>query len=202
MKKQSIKELAGDIVAKVIERWKEAAKAADPNHQFDVVYFKLKLTPWIDAISNISDEVIQSAIKTGTRLEVDGHSYLPSDLHIIKAHYASAIAASFVDTHDKKLSHRLQIEKMFTPSLFPKLDYEEARKQWVILGETQRVEVADASPYQWRMNDNIKVTNFQNQEAAYKVEVELWKRRESLFRQNPDCGNTDALMKKLGAWKG
>lgn len=201
MKKQSMKGLASDIVGRVIERWQQAAKATDPNRQFDVAYFKLKLTPWIDAVSNISDEAIQSAILTHTNLEVDGHSYLPTDLHIVKAYYANAIAASLVDAHDTKLSHHIPTDKMFTPSLFPKLDYEEARKRWIILGETQRVEVGDATNYQWRLHDNIKEANFTAQKEAHDVEVKIRKKREKLFKQNPDCSNTDSLMKKLGAWK-
>ena len=201
MKEQSLRQMAMQIVGREIDRWRAEFSDTHPQHRFDTTNLKLKLTPWIEAVSNISEETIAAALAASTKIEVEGRLYLPSDLHIIKQQHSITMAASFVDSHDKRQSHHIPVEKLWTPSLFPKLDYEDARRRWLILGETQRVLVGTATNVDWRLLDNIKAANFKAQEEAYDVVVDAQKRREALFRKNPDCTTTDALLKKLGAWK-
>jgi hypothetical protein len=201
MRRQSLKQMASQIVARIIERWQRELASTDPHHQFDTTNFKFKLTKWIDDVSAISDAALNAALRAKSDFEIDGHFYSPYDLQIVKELYASTIAASLVEAHDKRQRH-VPVDKLFQASLLPpEFLYEEARRQWLVLGDTQRVEVAYATNEQWRLHDGIKDTNFRAQQDAYLVDVDARKRREKLFRQNPECTNTDDLMKKLGAWK-
>jgi hypothetical protein len=203
MKKQpSIKQMALRVVQKRITRWQDELSADDPHMQFDINSFKYRLGSWIEKVSNVTFETIEDAAKADRRVEIDGEFYLPSDLSIVKQYHATAAAAPLVDAYDKNKSHHIPIEKLFTPSLFPKLDYDDARGQWVILGETQRVTVGSCSPFQWLQNDRIDDANYEAQVESRKGKLVHRKKRIKLFGMNDDCISTDALMKKLGAWKG
>jgi hypothetical protein len=201
MKTRSLKQLSERIVQSQIGKWQHELACNDPNRKFDIVSLKLKLTPWIEAISNITDAQIQDAMEHGSPVTILSSPMLPGDVKIIKQVHASTMASKFVDEHDKRQSHNIPTEKLFTPSLFPNLDYEDVRKRWLTLGETNRVMLGEAAPEQWRMNDGIKRTNFAAQQAAFNRDAEVWARREQLWQLNPECRNTDELIRKLGGWK-
>jgi hypothetical protein len=202
VKRQSLKQMALQIATKEMERWRKELAAADTKHEFDLSNINIRLGRWIEAICRISNETINAALLNGSKIEVDGREFLPSDLHIIKQHHAKAAAAPLVEAYDRNKSHGIAINKLWQPSLFAKLDYEAEREKLLALGDLVRVSVGEAMTAHWRLNDHLKDANFEGQKSAYNLEVESRGRRSRLFRENPDCKTTDELMKKLGAWKG
>lgn len=194
----TLKQMAQLVTDRVVDGFREGS--TEPDRTFDLSALRIKLHKWIEKVSNVTIEELDAAEVASTRIAIDDIEYLPSDLRIIKEYRNTAAADPLIEAHDKKKSHHLPVEKMFTPSLFPKLDYEEARIQYLILGESTRVLVANATPEHWSLWDKIKDDNFEAQTEARKKDIAVRKRRKDLWRRHADCRNTDDLMKTLGAW--
>lgn len=196
----TLKQMALMATQNVVEGFQQKASEATPGHRFDTSTLRLKLHGWIELVSNITAETLLAAEAAGEWVTVDGEKYLPSNLRIIKEYRNAAAAGPLIEAHDKNKSHHIPTNKLFTPSLFPKLDYEEVRLRWVILGETKRVTVGEATPDDWNIHDKIKDDNFAGQKTAYAQEVADRKQRKALWRKHADCPTTDDLLRKLGGW--
>jgi hypothetical protein len=200
-KPPTLKQLASAITDKVIERWRENLEASVRDKIFRLEAIRLKMKAWLELISNIPESVVEAAMEAGEWITVDGERYLAGDIRILKEYRNDAAGDPLVEQHDRRKTDHVPIKRLFTPSLFPKLDYDDAREQWLILGEGERVRVAVATPDNWKTNDEVERANWDAQKDAHKDNVVLQKRRIKLFAANPDCKNTDQLIKKLGGWK-
>ena len=200
MKHRSLKQMALAILARRIEGWKAEAEKGGL-HTFSTSMLEIKGKAFFERVSNVSAEQITKAIAASELIEVEGEQYLPTDLSIIKEHIVKGAAAPLVAEYDKAKSHRIPMTKLFQPSLFAEIDYEEERERWIPLGDTVRVKVGFASPEQWQVYRAIKQKNFDDQKRAHEDDEKAFDMQERLFRLNPDCDNTDALVKKLGLWK-
>lgn len=200
-KPPSLKQLAIAVTKKIIDTFERELAAADPGRVYQKDAARLRLHGWIELVSNIPMEKIERAITGGEWMVVDGNDYLPSDLRIVKEYRNAAAAAPLMDAHDRRKCD-VPFEKLFDPSLFPKLDYAEVREHSIVLGKNNRVHVGDAGPKHYELHDGIEKANNKAQNEAYDAYVASEKQRKRLFRKHPECKTTDALMRKLGQWAG
>lgn len=198
--RQSLKSMASAVTEKVTSRFRDEMIARS-GEEFDIETLRMKYIAWIEKVSNFTADDLNVARVDGRLIDIDGVAYIPDDLLIVKEYRNKGVANHLIDILDKRKSHGIPLGKLFTPSLFPQLEYKTARKQWLILGETNRVEVGYAGPDHWRLYEGIKKKNFEAQEAAWKEDKANFKRGHDLFRKTREP-STDALMRRLGVWDG
>lgn len=196
----TLKQMALIAIGRPIERFTADLRKDDASHQFELSNLRMKVKALMEKISNITIDTLDEAEAAGRLIEIDGVEYLPSDLRIIKEYRNLAAADPLVEAYDKKQSHHIPVERLFQPSLFPQLDYAEVRTQWLVLGETKRIMVGDATVAHWDMNDKIKDENWEAQGEARKKDVAARRRRKNLWQRHPGCRTTDDLIRALGGW--
>ncbi len=201
-KPRSIKQLALDVTTKVYDGFVAQLQAESKEHDYDTGAARLMLDTWIERVSNVPIEDLRSK-QPGELVCVPGYAreHLASDLLIVKEYRNGAASALLCEGHDRRRTSNVDFEELFTPSLFAELDYARQREKDIILGESQRVTIADATPEQWRLMQDVETQNWERQEEARKKQVRSARKCNKLFAQHPDCKNTDQLMKKLHGWK-
>lgn len=194
----SLKAQALEVTRRVQERFKqELAASEDGEYSLDIV--EIRLREWIERVSNIQFEEIDAKMLAGEWIEIDGERYLPSSLRIVKEYHNRAAAGPLVHEYDRERTH-IPYDKLFQPSLFPKLDYEDVRTRALVLGEANRVYVMSATEDHYLQYATIKRVNYEAQMTAYQQFLSEEAQRKRLWRSHTECRTTDELMHKLGVW--
>lgn len=197
-KPESLKKLALRITARVQNAF--AVDAENKNGIWDLGLVQMKLHQWLEKVSNVTADTIRAAEQSGEKIKIDDVEYLPGDLRIVKEYRNSAAAEPLVKAHDEKMT-KVPFDKLFIPSLFPELDYEETRKLWLVLGDGSRVKIQVAGEKHYLLNDQVERKNWTSQVAAHDDRLRWEKSRKRLFAKHK-CKTTDELQKVLGNWSG
>jgi hypothetical protein len=197
-RQQSLKQMALAATRDVQECIKQKLAESDSGkYSNDAV--TLLFMSWIERVSNIPFEEIDGKMLTGEWIEIDGQKYLPSNLRIVKEYRNRAAAEPLVHDHDRART-TIPYDKLFQPSLFPKLDYEDVRSRSLVLGEANRVFIRSATDDHYLQYEKIQRANFEAQQAAYEKFVNEERQRQRLWKAHLDCKTTDDLMRRLGNW--
>jgi hypothetical protein len=200
-RQKSFKEMATEVTQSVYDCLCEDSRKTSPKKEVNLTAVRLSFESWIEKVSNIPIKELSDK-QPGEWITIDGVNYLAGNLLIVKEFHKRGAADPLLKAHDSRKTDHVPIERLWTPTLFHKLDYKEARQQQIILGAGLRMFVGDAGPQHWILQDDVEDENWKAQRAARDTKIILRKRRKSLFFKHSDCKTTDQLMKKLGAWGG
>lgn len=160
---------------------------------------RLKVSDWFEKISLIPLDVLEDKKNLGEKIEIDGHHYLPSSLILVKRQRNNVLAEKIVEHTDKKLTS-INFKVLFTPSLFPRLDYEAKRQRKLIIGDGQRLAISACEREHYALYDAIERVNYEAQKKAWEQFEANVVARDKLWSEHPDCITTDDLMRRLGQW--
>jgi hypothetical protein len=194
------KQLAEAYLEKVVLGLIGDCEQVSRNGIYDNSNVRIKLSDWFEQISLMPIDVLEDKKKLGEKIAIDGRQYLPSSLILIKQQRNNVLAEKFVEHTDKKIT-RINFRLLFTPSLFPRLDYEEKRRRKLIIGEGKRLAVSGCEREHYAAHDEIERENFRAQQQAWDRYEDSVVARNRLWNRHRECKTTDDLMRKLGQFK-
>jgi hypothetical protein len=194
--KETVKQIIDTFVDRVrlwlrTREWGEDGEA-------DLQILDIKWRSWLSEARKKTSEELDAAVDGW--IDVAGRKTLASEVRLLQDYCDAAAANDLAKSNDKQRCLTGNDERMWTPSLFPKLDYDEWRKKDVITADGKRRMSGYCTAKDWTNWEEINLDNDRHQDEAREKRKKAYRACMNAFRRFHDCKTTDDVAHKFG-WK-
>jgi hypothetical protein len=169
--------------------------------EVDLVVVNMRFSTWLSTALRVSEIDLETAEAADGWITLAGIKVLASEVRQFQIYYIQAAANDLAEGNDRARCLKANDMRLWAPSLFPQLDYDELRLKDIVTHEGKRRILGQCTNAEWTQWEEINVANDRSQDKGRRKRKTAERSRQALWRKHPECKTTDDLMRKVHGWR-